>query len=85
MAVIVGYLTLLPIAEPANMPAQTRFPEIAMPTAPTRWPARHIAILAYPDANSLDVVGPLQVFASAYIRLVWVMASLSIGRQCPGW
>jgi transcriptional regulator GlxA family with amidase domain len=28
-------------------------------------PTRRIAVLAYPDANSLDVVGPLQVFASA--------------------
>ena len=41
-----------------------------MPTAPSRWPRRRIAVLAYPDANSLDVVGPLQVFASAtrYMR-----------------
>jgi len=36
-----------------------------------RAPTRRIAVLAYPDANSLDVVGPLQVFASAsrYMRL----------------
>lgn len=36
-----------------------------------RWPTRRIAVLAYPDANSLDVVGPLQVFAAAsrYMRL----------------
>jgi len=35
------------------------------------WPTRRIAVLAYPEANSLDVVGPLQVFAAAsrYMRL----------------
>ncbi len=34
------------------------------------WPELRIAMFAYPDANSLDVVGPLQVFASAsrYMR-----------------
>ena len=34
------------------------------------WPTKRIAVFAYPDANSLDVVGPLQVFASAtrYMR-----------------
>lgn len=36
-----------------------------MPTASSRWPKRRVAIFAYPQANSLDVVGPLQVFASA--------------------
>ncbi|MDJ0950379.1 MAG: GlxA family transcriptional regulator [Alphaproteobacteria bacterium] len=42
-----------------------------MPTSASRWPTRRIAVLAYPEANSLDVVGPLQVFASAtrYMRL----------------
>ncbi len=41
-----------------------------MPTAASRWPIKRIAVLAYPDANSLDAVGPLQVFASAsrYMR-----------------
>lgn len=41
-----------------------------MPKASGSWPTRHIAVLAYPDANSLDAVGPLQVFASAsrYMR-----------------
>ncbi|MEM7021434.1 MAG: DJ-1/PfpI family protein [Pseudomonadota bacterium] len=41
-----------------------------MPTAST-WSSRRIAVLAYPDANGLDIVGPLQVFASAsrYMRL----------------
>lgn len=41
-----------------------------MPAAMGRWPTRRIAVLAYPQANSLDVVGPLQVFASAtrYMR-----------------
>ncbi len=34
--------------------------------APTNQrPEKRIAMFAYPDANSLDVVGPLQVFASA--------------------
>ena len=36
-----------------------------MPTSSTRWPRKRVAVLAYPDANSLDVVGPLQVFGSA--------------------
>ncbi len=41
-----------------------------MPVSLDRWSAKRIAVLAYPDANSLDVVGPLQVFASAsrYMR-----------------
>jgi len=41
-----------------------------MPRPSVRWPTKRIAVLAYPDANSLDVVGPLQVFASAnrYMR-----------------
>jgi len=41
-----------------------------MPAPSDLWPAKRIAVLAYPDANSLDVVGPLQVFASAgrYMR-----------------
>lgn len=36
----------------------------------TPWPEKRMAVFAYPDANSLDVVGPLQVFASAsrYMR-----------------
>ncbi len=34
------------------------------------WTPKRIAVFAYPGANSLDVVGPLQVFASAtsYLR-----------------
>ncbi|NJN46926.1 MAG: helix-turn-helix domain-containing protein [Candidatus Competibacteraceae bacterium] len=42
-----------------------------MPTLSSRWPTKRIALLAFPGANSLDVVGPLQVFASAsrYMRL----------------
>ena len=42
-----------------------------MPTDPSRWPRKRIAVLAYPEANSLDVIGPLQVFASAtrYMKL----------------
>lgn len=35
------------------------------------WPRKRIAMLAFPDANSLDVIGPLQVFAGAsrYMQL----------------
>ena len=37
---------------------------------PRPWTTKRVAVFAYPDANSLDVVGPLQVFASAtrYMR-----------------
>jgi transcriptional regulator GlxA family with amidase domain len=37
----------------------------AMTNAPLHIPARRMAVLAYPDVQSLDVVGPLQVFSNA--------------------
>ncbi len=42
-----------------------------MTGAREQWPSKRIAVLAYPNVNSLDVVGPLQVFAGAsrYLRL----------------
>ena len=40
-----------------------------MPKSSTAGPVRHIAILAYPGANCIDVVGPLQVFSSASITM----------------
>ncbi len=39
--------------------------ELSQPLPTEGWPSKRVAMLAYPDANSLDVVGPLQVFAGA--------------------
>ncbi len=36
-----------------------------MTSTPQNWPIKRIAMLAFPNANSLDIVGPLQVFAGA--------------------
>ena len=40
-----------------------------MQTSPNPHPVRHIAMLAYPGANCIDVVGQLQVFSSASISM----------------
>lgn len=40
-----------------------------MQKSPKTHPVRRIAMLAYPGANCIDVVGPLQVFSSASISM----------------
>lgn len=55
---------MLPEAPMARMPGLNNG-DSAMAAADERWLHKRVAMLAYPDANGLDVTGPLQLFASA--------------------